>query len=115
MKESEMYELSSMETQSVCGAGLLNTIKTVWHDVVQWANTKTNEVNGDIGDLITQGQPGSNPACNALGNSLGLVGQVAGTANGGTSMGNAGDICNNAANSVQHNLAQQPASGMSAQ
>jgi hypothetical protein len=112
-----MRTLNAIEMQQVSGGAHGHWKNTgagrAWNKFVDWVNSVTSTVNEDIGDLITLGQPGTNPACNALGNTLGLVGQVAGTENGGAAMGQAGSACNNAVNSVQHSLAQHPAPGTS--
>lgn len=106
-----MKTLTTNEVQFVSGAGLGSWIDGVWHDIVQWANSTTNTVNSAIGDLVTQGQPGSNPACNALGNSLSLVGTAGDASDDGGELGAAGTICNNAAKTVQQSSGQNPASG----
>lgn len=108
-----MRTLDASEISSVAGGGLWEEIKKVWHDAVHWVKSTTDTVNRDIGDLVTQGQPGTNPACNALGNTLGSLSHVADAANGSTELAQTGNLCNNAVKSVQHSLGQQPASGRS--
>lgn len=113
-----MRMLNGFEMEQVSG-GAHGHWKSVgvgreWGKFVDWVNGMTNTVNSDIRDLVTLGQPGSNPACNALGNTLGPLGHIAGAANGGQELDNIGKLCNGSVNSVQHSLGEQPASGTSA-